>query len=93
MGNRPTKTRERTCPHCGKGIGVNVNGRKGYAIPFIKVCKALRDSAGSYTRAASLIFEKTGILVTPGFVHVRISREAKTRGITRKELLAEVLGG
>ena len=62
----------------------NAIGRPRKDIDFTNVCKAVRDSKGNYTRAAEILFGKTGIRVTPGFVSLRISRSK----LTKDEILA-----
>ncbi len=79
------------CPKCGTEIPVttgvvNKLGRKSYDIDFPIVCKALQVCRGNYSAAARFITEKTGQMVTPGFVQNRIQRAGKTKEeILKKE--------
>lgn len=89
---------EITCPECGKVFIVNIVGRKSYNVDFTNVCKALqdtlrRDGKPNYTMAAKKVSEGLGRDVTPGFVHNRITRAARERGMDRKELLAGIING
>ena len=68
----------------GKAIG-----RPRKDIDFTIVCKAVRDSAaknreGSYSEAARIIEDETGIKVTPGFVQIRLKR----KGLTKEQVIA-----
>jgi len=84
------------CPNCKTPVTINGIGRKSYSIGFTIVCKALRDSKSidgrpNYTKAAKYLSKKAGFQVSPGFAHNRITREAETRGVSRKILLADVM--
>jgi DNA invertase Pin-like site-specific DNA recombinase len=67
----------------GKAIG-----RPRKDVDFTIICKAFRNSAithpsGSYSEAARIIKDQTGISVTPGFVQLRIARA----GYTKEQIL------
>lgn len=87
------------CPKCGTEIPVttptaNRMGRKPYDIPFTIVCNALKVSSKGkpcYKKAALALEKKTGVRVSPAFVWMRVEREAKARGVSREELLKEIL--
>lgn len=84
------------CPTCGAIIEVNGIGRKKLDINFTIVCNALRrglqkDGNPNFSESARILEKETGLPVGAGFVWQRIAREAQARGITREELLNEIL--
>jgi DNA invertase Pin-like site-specific DNA recombinase len=66
-------------------------GRPRLSFNFTNICNAIRVSKGNYTNAARVLSEAQGSFVTPGFVFNRLKREADARGISREELLKEVM--
>jgi hypothetical protein len=70
----------------------NTSGRKRKEIAFTEICNALRDTKGNYSKAARQLEARIGAgSVSPGLVHIRITREAQAKSLTHKELLSEIL--
>jgi DNA invertase Pin-like site-specific DNA recombinase len=70
----------------GKAIG-----RPRKDVDFKIICKAVCDSSvkdpkGSYSEAARIIKNKTGIEVTPGFVQLRLNRQ----GLTKEQVINSI---
>jgi DNA invertase Pin-like site-specific DNA recombinase len=59
-------------------------GRKGYAIPFAIICKAMIDGEGVLSEAARILSRKFDRSISPGFVASRITRA----GFTKEDILA-----
>lgn len=85
------------CQNCGSLVVVNGIGRKSLPIRFNNVCKHLRwHSRGRrvgqphFLNTSKEIYRLLGVRVSPGFVQLRLQREARDRGITYSELLAQI---
>jgi len=81
------------CPKCGESITVEGLGRKKAPITFINVSKALqwhldgyREGKPHLINTAKEIYTIFGIKVTPGFVLLRLRKEASRRKISYDEL-------
>lgn len=75
----------------------NAIGRPKTDLAFLAIAEALKTSAAndggkaSYTQAAKLLSEITKMDIRVNLVHVRVTREAIARNMTREQLLKEIL--
>lgn len=79
------------CQHCGKENEVHVSGRKHIDVNVTMIYDALR-SGKSYRAAAEIINRKTGMGISGALVHKRVTMEADRQGISRKALVARIMG-
>lgn len=85
-----------TCPKCGERIKVNNCGRKKKEVSAEIIFGAIRssvmpDGTINYSQAGRLLAERSGVDVCRDFARTRLIQMAEKRGITREELLAEIL--
>ena len=86
------------CPNCGNLVMIKGIGRKPLPIPTNIVSSALQYHLRGrlvgkphYLNTSKEIYRLLGVKVSGGFVQWRLQKEARDKGITYDELLAQLM--